>query len=169
MRSVGSLVTLGAMTSFALTSTALPDGSVVGPQQLVPALGGENLSPDLSWSGAPEGTASFAVTCFDPDAPTGSGFWHWIAWDIPASQTSLPLGVGRDAGFPQARNDFGSVGYDGPEPPAGPPHRYIFTVHALPVASLGADPEAPHIGARFAIHTQRIGSAALTGTYQVTS
>lgn len=153
-----------------LTSLATPAGSEVAPQQLVENLGGENLSPDLSWSGAPEGTRSFAVTCFDPDAPTGSGFWHWIAWDIPATATSLPLGVSReDTSLKQARNDFGNVGYDGPEPPAGPPHRYQFSVHALPVESLGADPADPHIGARFAIFSQQLASGSFTARYQVNS
>ncbi|GAA1296254.1 MULTISPECIES: YbhB/YbcL family Raf kinase inhibitor-like protein [Brachybacterium] len=151
-----------------LSSQATPDGTVVAPQQVVENLGGQNLSPDLTWSGAPEGTRSFAVTLFDPDAPTGSGFWHWIAWDIPAGTTSLPLGVARDdTSLRQAVNDFGNPGYDGPEPPAGPSHRYVFTVHALPVESLDADPEAPHVGTRFAIFSQQLASASFTGHYQV--
>ena len=153
---------------FVLRSSALPDGGEVAPQQLVEALGGENLSPDLQWENPPEGTRSFAVTCFDPDAPTGSGFWHWVAWDIPASTTSLPLGVSReDSSLKQARNDFGNVGYDGPEPPAGAPHRYQFSVHALPVETLGADPADPHVGARSAIFSQQLASATLTARYQV--
>lgn len=157
-------------TDFSLTSSATPDGSVVAHAQLAPELGGRSVSPDLQWSGAPEGTRSFAVTCFDPDAPTGSGYWHWVAWDIPADATSLPLGVERDSTrLQQALNDFGRRGYDGPNPPAGPAHRYVFTIHALPVDSLGADPEAPHVGARFAIHTQHLATASLTATYQVTA
>ncbi|MGO3506247.1 YbhB/YbcL family Raf kinase inhibitor-like protein [Brachybacterium tyrofermentans] len=157
------------IASFTLLSSATPDGTEVAPQQLVEGLGGENLSPDLQWSGAPEGTRSFAVTCFDPDAPTGSGFWHWVAWDIPADVGSLPLGVPRDSSsLRQAHNDFGTQGYDGPEPPAGPPHRYVFSVHALPVESLEVDPESPHIGARFAIFSQQLASASLTAHYQVT-
>ncbi|WP_114855038.1 YbhB/YbcL family Raf kinase inhibitor-like protein [Brachybacterium sp. YJGR34] len=157
-------------TAFTLTSSATPDGSVVAPQQLVESLGGENLSPDLRWSGAPAGTESFAVTCFDPDAPTGSGFWHWIAWDLPATATSLPLGVARDeTSMVQAVNDFGRPGYDGPEPPAGPPHRYIFTVHALPVPSLGLEAGVPHIQARFQIFSSQLASASFTAHYQVTS
>ena len=155
-------------STFVLTSNATPEGSEVAPQQLVEALGGENLSPDLSWSGAPEGTRSFAVTCYDPDAPTGSGFWHWVAWDIPATTTSLPLGVARDdASLIQAENDFGNPGYDGPEPPPGAPHRYQFSVHALPVESLGVTADSPHIAARFAIFTQQLASATLTARYQV--
>lgn len=154
--------------TFTMSSAATPDGSVVAPDQLSPELDGPSTSPDLSWEGAPEGTQSFAVTCYDPDAPTGSGFWHWVAWDIPATQTSLPAGVARDdRRIQQATNDFGRVGYDGPNPPAGPPHRYVFSVHALPVESFGVDADAPHVQARFAIHTQQLGQASLTATYQV--
>ncbi|WP_394216070.1 YbhB/YbcL family Raf kinase inhibitor-like protein [Brachybacterium vulturis] len=157
-----------AQDSFALRSHATPDGSVVAPQQLVESLGGENLSPDLSWSGIPEGTRSFAVTCYDPDAPTGSGFWHWVAWDIPATTTSLPLGVAQDdASMTQALNDFGNAGYDGPEPPPGGPHRYQFSVHALPVRTLGVTADSPHIAARFAIFSQQLASATFTARYQV--
>ncbi len=156
------------MSTFTVTSSATPDGSVVAQPQLAPELDGQSTSPDLTWSGAPEGTKSFAVTCYDPDAPTGSGFWHWVAWDIPATATSLPVGVPReDSTIRQAVNDFGRRGYDGPNPPAGPPHRYIFTVHALPVETLGADPADPHVGTRFAIFTQQLGSASLTAEYQV--
>ena len=108
------------------------------------------------------------MTCYDPDAPTGSGFWHWVAWDIPATTTSLPLGVARDdASLIQAENDFGNPGYDGPEPPPGAPHRYQFSVHALPVESLGVTADSPHIAARFAIFTQQLASATLTARYQV--
>lgn len=155
-------------SSFVLTSTAVPEGSVIAPQQLVEDLGGQNLSPDLAWTGAPDGTRSFAITCYDPDAPTGSGFWHWIAWDVPAGTTSLPLGVARDdVSLQQAVNDFGRIGYDGPQPPPGMPHRYVFTVHALPVPTLGADPTGPHVGIRFAIFTQQLASASITASYQV--
>lgn len=153
--------------TFTVTSQAVPEGSVVTTQQLPEDLDGENLSPDLTWSNAPEGTKSFAVTCFDPDAPTGSGFWHWVAWDLPASATSLPLGVGRhDESLQQTDNDFARRGYDGPNPPAGPEHRYRFTVHALPVASLEVEEGTPHVQVRFAIHTQQLASATTTGVYQ---
>jgi Raf kinase inhibitor-like YbhB/YbcL family protein len=141
--------------TFALTSSATPDGSVVAPPQLVEALGGQNLSPDLAWTDAPEGTRSFAVTCYDPDAPA----------------SSLPTGLPReDASSPirQAVNDFGNLGFDGPEPPAGPPHRYQFSVHALPVESLGVEQGAPNVQARFAIFTQQLSSTSLTARYQVT-
>ena len=109
------------------------------------------------------------MTCYDPDAPTGSGFWHWIAWDLPATTTSLPLGVPRDdASLKQALNDFGLRGYDGPQPPPGAPHRYQFSVHALPVESIEVDPESPHIAARFAIFSQQLASTDFTARYQVT-
>lgn len=153
--------------TFTLTSSAVPDGSVLAHDQVGEPAGGPSISPDLSWSGVPEGTRSFAITCYDPDAPTGSGFWHWIAWDIPASTTSLPAGLPRDAdGLVQGVSDAGEPGYTGAFPPAGEEHRYVFTVHALPVETLGVDAEAPHVQARFAIHTQALASASVTATYR---
>lgn len=153
--------------AFTLSSSATPDGSVVAHDQVAQEAGGPSISPDLSWSEAPEGTRSFAVTCYDPDAPTGSGFWHWVAVDIPADRTSLPLGLPRDAdGLVQAVNDAGRRGYDGPFPPAGEEHRYVFTVHALPVESLGVDADTPNVQMRFAIFTQQLGSASVTARYR---
>lgn len=159
----------GGMTasSFSLTSSVLTEGSLVAPEQVGGQAGGPSVSPDLSWSGAPEGTKSFAVTCYDPDAPTGSGFWHWIAWDIPASTAHLPSGLPRDAdGLLQAVSDAGSPGYEGPFPPAGEEHRYVFSVHALPVESLEVDADAPHIQVRFAIWTQALATASVTARYR---
>ena len=106
-------------------------------------VGGGNQAPQLSWSGDPEGTKSYAVTCFDPDAPTPSGFWHWCVVDVPASVTSFK----RNAELPSpafaVRNDAGTVGYAGAAPPEGDrPHRYYFVVHAVDVETLGVAPEA---------------------------
>jgi Raf kinase inhibitor-like YbhB/YbcL family protein len=105
---------------------------------------GGNVSPALAWSGAPAGTKSFAVTIFDPDAPTGHGWWHWVVYDIPATVHALPEDAGAASGrhLPQGArqtaNDFGGPGYGGPCPPPGPPHRYVFTLYALDAAAVGA-------------------------------
>ncbi len=141
---------LPAVGSFAVSSTDVANGKpmslthVYGPD----APGGENQSPALSWSGFPEGTASFAVSCFDPDAPTPSGFWHWTVVDIPADVTELVRGAGNSAaalpaGAFHVGNDFGTAGYDGPAPPPGDQvHRYFFVVHAVDVPTLGVDANA---------------------------
>lgn len=148
-----------------LRSVAIPDSSVIASRYAEPSAGGENVSPDLTWSGAPEGTASYAITCFDPDAHTGSGWWHWIAFDIPASVTSLAEGErppGREWG-----NDYGYVGYGGPCPPPGPAHRYVFTVHALDVAELGIPDDLTSAACRFNLLAHAIDSASFTATFAI--
>ena len=135
-----------------VTSDDLEDGARLPDAHVADIMGctGGNQSPHLSWSGAPEGTQSFAVTCFDPDAPTGSGFWHWVVFDLPPSTTELPRGAGSgdQAGLPagaiHARNDAGGLEYIGMAPPEGHgEHRYVFAVHALGVPTLGVDEGAP--------------------------
>ncbi|WP_297005917.1 YbhB/YbcL family Raf kinase inhibitor-like protein [uncultured Corynebacterium sp.] len=123
------------LPTFTLTSEDLTTGGRLADAQL----GGNDISPQLSWSGAPEDTETYAVTCYDPDAPTGSGYWHWAVFNIPASVTSLPTGAGDDelVGLPEGavalRGDSGRRGFYGAEPPAGHgPHRYIYAVHAVP-------------------------------------
>ena len=133
---------------------------------------GQNRSPALQWHGAPEGTRSFALTLYDPDAPTGSGFWHWILFDIDSSVTQLAAGVGSTnathlgASGTQAANDYGTTGYGGPCPPKGlPAHRYIFTVHALRVPKLELPANVPNAVVRFLIHQNTLAMATLTGLY----
>ncbi len=163
---------LPAVASFTLTSTDLVDGGTVGLDHVHDSAGGSNVSPHLSWSGFPAPTASFAVTCFDPDAPTGSGWWHWLVADLPAGVTQLPRGAGAPdgsglpAGAVQFRTDYGSHGYQGSGPPPGDhPHRYIFVVHALDVPALGlaADTPAAIVGFHLTAHT--LARATLVATY----
>lgn len=137
-------------------------------------MSGQNLSPHLRWSGAPEGTKSYAVTCYDPDAPTGSGFWHWILFDIPANVTELPTGAGSGdfKGLPEgaqhARNDFGNKRYDGAAPPPGYPHRYLFAVHALSVEKLGLDSDSPPAMVGFNITANTLARGYIAPIYETT-
>ncbi len=131
-------------------------------------MSGGNVSPHLSWSGVPEGTQSLAVTCFDPDAPTGSGFWHWSVFDLPASTTELPRGAGSGdkAGLPagaiHARNDAGGLEYVGAAPPQGHgDHRYVFAVHALEVPTLGIDSSASPAAVGFNMTFKTLGRGLL--------
>jgi len=121
-------------------SQSIKDGEKIDKEFVFTGCGGRNQSPQLSWSGAPAGTKSFAITCFDPIAPTGSGYWHWLLFNIPASVTSLEAGAGTDKAPPggtSGYNDFSAASYCGPCPPKGDiPHRYIFTVYALDVERL---------------------------------
>lgn len=131
--------------NLSVTSDDVRDGEQLTNEFLFDdwGVGGGNQSPQLSWSGAPEGTKSYAVTCFDPDAPTPSGFWHWCVVDIPPSVTSLERNATPPPPAFAVRNDAGTIGYGGAAPPEGDrPHRYYFVVHAVDVESLGLPPEA---------------------------
>jgi Raf kinase inhibitor-like YbhB/YbcL family protein len=154
--------TLTAQDTFTLRSANL--GGQATLEQVFNGFGcsGDNISPQLSWSNAPEGTKSFAITMYDPDAPTGSGWWHWVAFDIPAAVTSLDAGsgtpgrTGMPAGAIQSMTDFGAAGYGGPCPPPGHGvHRYIITVFALKTEKLGLDAtaSAPSVGFNLSQHT----------------
>ncbi|HML11102.1 MAG TPA: YbhB/YbcL family Raf kinase inhibitor-like protein [Stellaceae bacterium] len=133
---------------------------------------GQNISPALSWSGEPAGTQSFAVTMFDPDAPTGSGWWHWTVFNIPASVHSLPAGAGTDpskdlpAGAVQGRNDFGFSFYGGPCPPVGAhAHHYEITVYALKVPKLDLDASASGAKVGFNLNADALATANIVGRY----
>jgi Raf kinase inhibitor-like YbhB/YbcL family protein len=133
---------------------------------------GGNQSPALQWRGAPAGTQSFALNVYDPDAPTGSGFWHWVVVNLPADTTSLPRGAGLadgsklPKGARQINTDYGTPGYGGPCPPAGDkPHRYIVTVYALKIASLPLPPNATAALAGFMINANLLDKASFTFTY----
>jgi Raf kinase inhibitor-like YbhB/YbcL family protein len=134
---------------------------------------GQNLSPALEWSDPPAGTKSFAVLVHDPDAPTGgAGFWHWLAIDIPASIRSLPRGAGSadgkkmPPGSRQLETDFGEVGYGGPCPPKGHgPHRYVFTVYALPIEKLDVKPTDRTATVGFTITQSALAKASIVSTY----
>jgi Raf kinase inhibitor-like YbhB/YbcL family protein len=136
-----------------LRSADIADGATLAMAQVANSMGyqGGNVSPELEWSGFPAATRSFAITIHDPDAPTGSGFWHWVIFDIPATATRLDTGAGSGGSLPpgvkQVRNDAGVRGYFGAAPPPGDaPHRYVHTVHALDVANLEVDEDqAPAI------------------------
>lgn len=166
---------LPQMPSFNVTSDDVADEQTLAMPQVsgIFDAGGEDRSPQLAWSGAPAQTKSYVVTCFDPDAPTGSGFWHWVLYDIPASVTELAAGIGDQtgadlpAGAKQLRNDAGLYGYLGSAPPAGHgPHRYMFVVHALSVDSLPIDENTTPAICGFNMFGTTLARARVTPVYE---
>lgn len=162
---------LPTIPSFRLDSPEVPAQGTLPDAQV--STGG-NISPALSWSGFPAETQSFAVSCFDPDAPTGSGFWHWMVFDIPATVTSLPQGAGNGTfpGMPaeaiHVRNDAGSLDFTGAAPPPGDgSHRYVFAVHALDVSTLGPDRSAAPAYIGFNLRFHAIARALLIAEYEL--
>jgi Raf kinase inhibitor-like YbhB/YbcL family protein len=165
---------LPSVPSFTASSNDVADGQPLSLVHVYDGWGleGNNQSPHLRWSGHPPETASFAVTCFDPDAPTGSGFWHWVLFDVPADVTELPRGAGSGAmdGLPNraihARNDYCVEAFGGAAPPPGLPHRYVFTVHALDVDNLGLDNSASPAVVGFNITAHTLARASIVPVYQ---
>lgn len=163
---------LAAQATFRLTSPTIREGARIPAEHVFNGFGcsGTNVSPALAWTNPPAGTRSFAVTMYDPDAPTGSGWWHWTVFNVPATATALPAGAGGTggalpAGAVQGRTDFGAAGYGGPCPPPGTPHRYVFTVFALKVPSLDLDAQASGAMVGFYLNANAIGKATLTATF----
>ena len=159
-----------------LTSAEISNGATIKNEQVFNSFGctGQNISPSLSWTGAPKGTKSFAISIYDPDAPTGSGWWHWVVFNIPASTTSIPKNAGdlkaklMPEGAIQSRTDFGSPGYGGPCPPQGDkPHHYHISVFAVDEDKLqfAKDENASAALVGFELHFHTLGKASLVGRY----
>jgi Raf kinase inhibitor-like YbhB/YbcL family protein len=159
-----------------LTSAEIKNHGTIKNEQVFKGFGctGDNISPSLNWTGAPEATKSFAITVYDSDAPTGSGWWHWVVFNIPPSTTSVPKNAGdvnaklMPDGAIQSRTDFGTDGYGGPCPPPGDkPHHYHFTVFAVDVDKLpdAKDDNASAALVGFDLHFHTLGKASFVGTY----
>lgn len=154
--------------AFELKSDDIKEGSKIQNEFIYNGMDckGGNRSPELHWSGAPKDTKSYAITLYDPDAPTGSGFWHWIIINIPSTRTSLPKAwQPADADGTEVTSDFGATTYGGPCPPPGKPHHYIFTVYALKTDHLDLPAGATNAFARFMIEGASLGKATLKATY----
>lgn len=165
---------VSAAADFRLESPTIKNKATIGTEHVFNGFGctGGNVSPELQWANAPKDTKSFAVTVYDPDAPTGSGWWHWVIFNIPPSITMLPGGAGKPdgAGAPQgsiqSMTDFGQPGYCGPCPPQGDkPHRFIFTVFALKVDQLPLKSDASGAMVGYFLNQNAIAKASFTGLY----
>lgn len=179
LRSIVSTLLIAASTSsiagqFTLTSTDIAQGKSLSDDHVFQGFGceGKNVSPQLSWNNAPKGTKAFAVFAYDPDAPTGSGWWHWQIVNIPSDVNTLPRGVGKAAnknvlGATQYSNDYGTIGFGGACPPKGHgPHRYQFTVHALSTAlELPESPTSAVVG--YMVNANTIETASIEALYEV--
>ncbi len=163
----------GRAADFTLTSPTVQNRGTLPESHILNGFGcaGGNLSPALHWTDPPAGTKGFALTVYDPDAPTGSGWWHWVVFNIPAAVNRLPEGAGSKGGHlpdgaVQSRTDFGAPGYGGACPPEGHGnHRYIFTVHALDVEKLDLPPESSAAMVGFMVNAHTLGKASFTAVY----
>ena len=165
------ILLIGGIIMYAMNLQAPGFGERIHLKYVYPACGGENISPELIWSNFPPNTKSFAITMFDPDAPTDHGWWHWIVVNIPVNITHFPENAGNpnspyfDLGY-QTINDYGEIGYGGPCPPPGPPHRYIITVYALDIPGFKVSREVNPQMLAEAIKEHAIDSAFVMGYYQ---
>ncbi|MEU7788589.1 MULTISPECIES: YbhB/YbcL family Raf kinase inhibitor-like protein [unclassified Amycolatopsis] len=169
----GPYESLPDVPSFTLTSTDVADGETLATPHLsgIFGAGGEDRSPQLAWEGFPAETKSFAITCYDPDAPTGSGFWHWAVFNVPASVTELASGAGDGSGLPEGavtlKGDGGVKQFLGAAPPPGHgPHRYYFAVHALDVDKLEVPEDATPAFLGFNMFGHTLARAVLTPVYE---
>jgi hypothetical protein len=171
---LGGVATAGAGPAISVTSQDIKPNAKIADEQVAGGFGcsGKNLSPAISWSGAPKGTKSFALSVYDPDAPTGSGFWHWVVFNIPPDTTSLPKNAGdpkanlMPAGAVQSGNDAGTKAYFGPCPPKGDkPHHYHISVFAVDVDKLDADDTATAAVVGFNLHFHTLAKGELVGVY----
>lgn len=175
---VASCLALGSTTVHAddltLSSDTIRQNGTLGSAQVFAGFGcdGENISPDLQWTPGPDGTKSYAVTVYDPDAPTGSGWWHWIVYNIPADVTSLPTNAGLEGGanLPEGavhgRSDFGTYGFGGACPPLGDnPHRYEFVVHALQTDNIDLPTDASAALIGYMVTANRLSSSKITARF----
>ncbi len=169
-----AIPSVGFAGSFQLASPTIKNKSTIDNEHVLNGFGctGGNVSPELKWSNVPKDTKSFAVTLYDPDAPTGSGWWHWLIFNIAPTVTSLPAGAGKSDGSAapqgsiQSVTDFGQPGFGGPCPPSGnKPHRYIFTVFALKVDQLPLKPEASGAMVGYFLNQNAIAKASFIGLY----
>jgi hypothetical protein len=170
------VATTASAQTMTLTSPEITEGGTIANEQVFKGFGctGGNVSPALTWNGAPSATKSFAITMYDPDAPTGSGWWHWVVFNIPPSTTSFPKDAGGvkktgiNGGAIQSRTDFGVAGYGGPCPPPGDkPHHYQLTVFAVNVDKLpnAKDDSASAALVGFDLHFHTLAKATLNGLY----
>jgi Raf kinase inhibitor-like YbhB/YbcL family protein len=172
--SIAGVIGASAAPAITVTSPDIKPGAKIADEQAANVFGctGKNISPAISWSGAPKDAKSFALSIYDPDAPTGSGFWHWVVFNIPAGTASLPKNAGdaksglMPAGAVQSRTDFGAPGYGGPCPPKGDkPHHYHITVFAVDVDKIDADENTMPAVVGFNLHFHTLAKGELTGVY----
>lgn len=162
---------LPPVPSFTLTSNDVQDGQQMAETHAHDSVGGGNISPHLAWTGFPAETRGFVVTCFDPDAPTGSGFWHWVVVNLPVTVTTLPRNAGAQNEIGDAfhvRNDYADPAYGGAAPPPGDrPHRYVFAVHAVDVERLDVTVHDTPAVVGFNLAFRTLARATIRPTYQI--